>query len=311
MEKTAVIEIEHLSKIFESKKVLKDVSLSINKGELFVLVGPDGSGKTTLLRILSSIYKPSSGKIRFHFQNKQIESNPEVLREKIGYMPQRFSLYEDLSVIENLNFFADMFLIQERERGKRVERLLEFSKLREFMDRPAGKLSGGMQKKLALSCTLIHEPKILLLDEPTNGVDPISRGELWDILYSLLERGKTILLTTPYMEEAEKAMNVGFLIKGKLTLVGKPEKLKSYLLNAVYTYVGEKAANIKQEVDKKYGISYFVGNRLRIVLSQKDSVTLLERFIRIKTRNFQLEGGKPSFEDIYLAYTKGILNVSH
>lgn len=311
MGKTVVIELENLSKSFGGKRVLKNITLTVNRGELFVLVGPDGTGKTTLLRILSSVYSPSSGKIRFLSQDNKLEESRELLREKIGYMPQRFSLYDDLSVIENLDFFADMFLIRGGERERRIKRVLEFSKLREFKARPAGKLSGGMQKKLALSCTLIHEPEILLLDEPTNGVDPVSRGEFWDILYSLLEGGKTILLTTPYMEEAEKATHIGFLIKGELVLIGKPSELKSYLSDAVYTYVGEMANYVKEAVDGKYGFSYYVGNRLRIILSQKEFGASLEGLISSKIRNFRLEGVEPSFEDIYLAYTKDILNVSH
>ena len=305
-----IVRIQNLCKNFGEKEVLKNINLSVAKGELFVLVGPDGAGKTTFLRILSSVYRPSSGEVNFFFTGITPHNENVSLRDKIGYMAQTFSLYEDLSVVENLNFFADMFLVEGEERKKRIKKLLAFSKLQEFIDRPAGKLSGGMQKKLALACTLIHEPEVLLLDEPTNGVDPISRGELWDILYSLLESEKTIILTTPYMEEAEKATHVGFIINGSLKLVGKPDELKKHLDNYVYIYSGDKKEVIKNEIEKNYGISYFVGRRLRIILHKDVPFSTLERLIKSRTDNFQLDLTTPSFEDIYLAYTKGILGVS-
>jgi len=311
MGKATIVDVKNLCKSFNGKKVLNNLNFSVCKGELFVIVGPDGAGKTTLLRILSSIYQPSSGSVNFLFERMNLIKELQTKREKIGYMPQKFSLYDDLTVMENLEFFSDMFLIEKYEIRKRIERLLRFSQLKEFSNRAAGKLSGGMQKKLALSCSLLHEPEILLLDEPTNGVDPISRAELWNFLYSLLDRKKTIILTTSYMEEAEKATHVGFLMKGSMELIGKPEHLKSCLSNAVFAYTGDFAEYIRKKVNLELGFSYFVGPRLRIVLKNADSGNELNKLVESKEGSFKLERETVVFEDIYLAYTKGMLNAGN
>jgi ABC-2 type transport system ATP-binding protein len=215
---------DHLHRRFRKTTAVKDLTLGIQQGDVFGLIGPDGAGKTTTLRMLAGVLKPTSG--RATVLGEDVGRHPEALREKIGYMPQRFSLYGDLSVLENLSFFAEIFDVPRAERAGRIARLLRFAQLEAFTDRPAAKLSGGMKKKLGLACALIHDPQLLLLDEPTNGVDPVSRREFWDILSELHLQGVTILITTPYMDEAERCNQVGLMFRGELIEQGEPEALR-------------------------------------------------------------------------------------
>ncbi|OQY26734.1 MAG: hypothetical protein B6243_13845, partial [Anaerolineaceae bacterium 4572_5.2] len=183
------------------------LNLDVKQGEIFGLVGPDGAGKTTTIRMLVAIMLPTEGAASVTGYDTVKEA--EAIKHRIGYMAQQFNLYSDLSVSENLNFFADIFAVRGKIRRERIDRLLNFARLTEFTDRRAGHLSGGMKKKLALACSLIHEPDILFLDEPTTGVDPVSRREFWDILANLHIQGVTILVSTPYMDEAERCSRVG------------------------------------------------------------------------------------------------------
>ncbi len=215
---------DHLHRKFRKTVAVRDLSFAIEQGEVFGLIGPDGAGKTTTLRMLAGVLKPTSG--RADVLGEDVVGNPEALRGKIGYMPQHFSLYGDLSVLENLTFFAEIYRVPSRERKERIARLLRFAQLEAFADRPAGKLSGGMKKKLGLACALIHSPQLLLLDEPTNGVDPVSRREFWDILADLHLQGVTILITTPYMDEAERCNRVGLMFRGDMIQQGEPEALR-------------------------------------------------------------------------------------
>ncbi len=218
------ISTERLHRRFRKTIAVKDLTFSIRQGDIFGLIGPDGAGKTTTLRMLAGVLKPTSGRARV--LGEDVVREPERLREKIGYMPQRFSLYGDLSVLENLSFFAEIYTTPRAEREERIARLLRFAQLERFAHRPAGKLSGGMKKKLGLACALIHNPQLLLLDEPTNGVDPVSRREFWDILSELHLQGVTILITTPYMDEAERCNQVGLMFRGALIEQGEPEALR-------------------------------------------------------------------------------------
>ena len=194
-ETSIIIEARALSRSFGAIRAVDALDLSINRGEIFGLVGPDGSGKTTTLRMLAAILDPTSGAASVAGYDTMRQA--EAIKVHLGYMSQQFSLYGDLSVLENLNFFADIFGVKRRERAARIERLLDFARLRDFRNRRAANLSGGMQKKLGLACTLIHQPEILLLDEPTTGVDPVSRREFWDILTELHITGATIVVSTP------------------------------------------------------------------------------------------------------------------
>jgi len=198
--------------------------LGIRRGEIFGLVGPDGAGKTTTIRMLCAIMDPSEGSARV--AGFDTVKEPEEIKKRIGYMAQQFSLYGDLTVLENLVFFADIFEVNRQERDERIARLLEFARLTEFKKRRASHLSGGMQKKLALACTLIHRPEIILLDEPTTGVDPVSRREFWDILTELHLEGVTLFVSTPYMDEAERCSRVGLMFEGDIIVCDTPERIK-------------------------------------------------------------------------------------
>ena len=226
-----IICTKQLTRTYRKTVALNDLDLCIERGEIFGLVGPDGAGKTTVLRLMAAVMRPTSGRV--HVAGYDSVRQAESIRSYVGYMPQRFSLYVDLDVMENLNFFADIFGVEGAERRQRIDQLLAFSNLTPFIDRRAGQLSGGMQKKLALACTLIHQPDVLLLDEPTTGVDPVSRREFWDILADLHISGTTIVVSTPYMDEAERCNRVGLLFKGSLIECGTPQVIKSKVLGQV------------------------------------------------------------------------------
>lgn len=224
-EPEAIIRTDNLTKRFGSVTAVEGLNLSIARGEIFGLIGPDGSGKTTTIRLLAAIIPPSAG--RATVAGFDTVTQAEHIRRLVGYMPQRFSLYGDLSVLENLSFFADVFGVRGRERQERIDRLLHFARLTEFRQRRAAHLSGGMQKKLALACTLIHRPQVLFLDEPTTGVDPISRREFWDILSGLHLEGVTLFVSTPYMDEAERCARMGLMYEGRLMVCQRPEQIKA------------------------------------------------------------------------------------
>jgi ABC-2 type transport system ATP-binding protein len=223
-ERENVIVTENLTRRFKKITAVDGLDLTVRRGEIFGLVGPDGAGKTTTIRMLCAIMNPSEGRARV--AGFDTVTDPEQIKRRIGYMAQRFNLYGDLSVVENLDFFADVFQVRGRERQERKERLLQFARLTEFRKRRAAQLSGGMQKKLALACTLIHQPEIIFLDEPTTGVDPVSRREFWDILTELHLQGITIFVSTPYMDEAERCSRVGLMYEGKIVVCDMPDRIR-------------------------------------------------------------------------------------
>ena len=219
-----VIVTEKLTRRFKDVVAVDGLDLKVRAGEIFGLVGPDGAGKTTTMRMLCAIMDPTAGSARVAGLDTRAQA--EQIKARIGYMAQRFNLYGDLTVDENLNFFADVFQVRGRERRERKERLLHFARLTRFRKRRAAHLSGGMQKKLALACTLIHEPQVIFLDEPTTGVDPVSRREFWDILSELHLQGITIFVTTPYMDEAERCSRVGLMYQGRMIVCDTPGQVK-------------------------------------------------------------------------------------
>jgi ABC-2 type transport system ATP-binding protein len=227
MTASPIIETNRLTRDFKSTRAVDGLTLSVAKGELFGLVGPDGAGKTTTLRLLAGLLDISDGEAMV--LSHDLKTQAETIKSRIGYMAQQFSLYAELSVLENLAFFAELFDVSRKDRSDRTERLLAFAGLTEFKDRRAAHLSGGMQKKLALACTLIHQPEILLLDEPTTGVDPISRREFWNILTELHLQDTTILVTTPYMDEADRCSRVGLMYAGKLVVCDSPRNIRARL----------------------------------------------------------------------------------
>jgi ABC-2 type transport system ATP-binding protein len=249
------IKAENLTRKFGTLTALDHLNLEVEEGEIFGLVGPDGAGKTTTMRLLTGILEPSEGQAWVY--NKHTVKEAESLKEYIAYMSQRFGLYEELSVLENIHFYADVYGVAKEKRAETIDRLLGFSGLLPFKQRFAGKLSGGMKQKLGLACALIHTPKVLFLDEPTNGVDPVSRRDFWNILYDLLKEKVTIFCSTCYLDEAERCHRVGLMHKGKLLRCDNPDKIKqeynAKTLEAAFITIikeCEEKANINDNVLK-------------------------------------------------------------
>lgn len=220
-----MITVCSLQKSFKDIKAIAGLNLEVREGEIFGIVGPDGAGKSTLLRMLSTILLPDEGTISL--MGKDIFLDTFHVKEKIAYMPQRFGLYEDLTVEENIFFFGKLFGLRKKEILNKLPGLYNFSNLEPFKNRLAGKLSGGMKQKLGLACCLVHNPELILLDEPTNGVDPVSRREFWKILYDLLADGVTIVVSTAYLDEAERCSRVALMYKGNFIRIGSPGEIKS------------------------------------------------------------------------------------
>jgi ABC-2 type transport system ATP-binding protein len=300
-----MIETFSLTKKSGSVVALDNLNLKVEKGEIFGLVGPDGAGKTTTMRLLAGILQPTSGSAMI--SGFDLLKETEKLKEDIGYMPQRFGLYEDLTVMENLNFFADIFNISKLEREKKIVRLLDFSGLKEFKNYLAGKLSGGMKQKLGLSCVLISSPKVLLLDEPTTGVDPSSRRDFWRILYQQLKEGVTIFISTPYMDEAERCRHVGLLDKGKLLALETPDKIKEMMKGSLMEIVCDYPRDAKEIIDAKNLAlsSVLFGERLHLVLTEESDFKKIQDILSssdIKILNY--EKISPSLEDVFFSLLK-------
>ncbi|HKI81324.1 MAG TPA: ABC transporter ATP-binding protein, partial [Pseudodesulfovibrio sp.] len=227
----AAVRVEGLTRRFGEVTAVDALSFEVGRGELFGLVGPDGAGKTTTLRMLAGVLRPSSGDAVVN--GVSVAADPEAVKPALAYMSQRFGLYVDLTVLENLNFYADLYQVSKQEREQRLTRLFKFSNLAPFKNRLAGQLSGGMKQKLGLSCALIHEPSLLLLDEPTFGVDPVSRRDLWLIIHEMVARGVTVVVSTAYMDEAERFDRVALLHKGTLLALHTPAELRQELKGRV------------------------------------------------------------------------------
>ena len=219
-----MISASDITKKFKNSTAVDSLSFRVGRGEIFGIVGPDGAGKSTLLRILAAIMKPDMGRVEIN--GLDIYSHSFAVKENLAYMPQRFGLYEDLTVEENIFFFGRMFGVRGRDIISRLDMLYGFSGLGPFNKRLAGKLSGGMKQKLGLACCLVHAPDLMLLDEPTNGVDPVSRREFWRILYELLGRGVTIVVSTSYLDEAERCNRIGLMYRGSFIRLGEPKEIR-------------------------------------------------------------------------------------
>jgi len=299
----SAVKTEDLFKTFDQIQAIQKINLDIRRGELIGLIGPDGAGKTTLLRLLVGLLKPTSGRV--WIKDIDMSQNQRKIKDIIGYMPQHFSLYGDLSVSENMKFFADLYKVPRDRYEERKKELLHFSALSPFQDRLARNLSGGMQKKLALSCNLFHTPEILFLDEPTTGVDPVSRKELWDFLFALKNQGKTLVVCTPYMDEAQKCHRVALLYNGQILALAKPDDLIKNFTNTVIEFTSDlkNARTVLKTMPSLQNIYPYAGALHLTFHHGTDGVGITRAFCQ--TRNIGVKSIKridPSFEDTFLDF---------
>lgn len=271
-----MISISNLTKAFDTTIAIKNLSLDIRAGETFGLIGPDGAGKTTTMRVISTAMNPTSGRVVVGEVSTVL--SPEAVKQMIGYMPQRFALYPDLTVLENLNFFADVFGSPREQRAELIDRLLGFARLTEFQTRLARNLSGGMQKKLALAATLMHRPRVLLLDEPTTGVDPVSRREFWDLLTEVHLQGVTIVISTPYLDEAERCNRVGLMYRGQLIACDDPRKLRDDLGAIVLEAHSDQAIAARKLIEHSAGVltASTHGNLIRLLVDKTERILQMQ-----------------------------------
>jgi ABC-2 type transport system ATP-binding protein len=289
-ESYVAIKAEGLTKSFPGVRAVQGLSFDVRAGEIFGLVGPDGAGKTTTLRMLAGIMPPDAGNATV--AGCDIVRDPERAKHDLSYMPQRFGLYEDLSVDENIRFYADLFGVPKAERKDRSAQLLQAAGMAEFRSRLAGKLSGGMKQKLCLVCALIHRPKVILLDEPTTGVDPVSRRDFWRILYELISEGVAILTSTAYLDEAERCHRVALMHQGKLLFCDTPANLKARMGKDVLAISAPEPRPVRDALEHAEGISSLVltGDGVHVVV---DDAT--RRIPEIKVR---LKDASADFDDI-------------
>jgi ABC-2 type transport system ATP-binding protein len=298
----SAIVAEGLTKSFPGVRAVDALSFDVSAGEIFGLVGPDGAGKTTTLRMLAGIMPPDAGKATV--AGFDVARDPEGAKHALSYMPQRFGLYEDLTVDENIRFYADLFGVKRAEREERSMQLLEAAGMSEFCKRLAGKLSGGMKQKLGLVCALIHRPKVILLDEPTTGVDPVSRRDFWRILYELAAEGVAILTSTAYLDEAERCHRVALLHEGKLLFCDTPANLKGRMGKGVLSITGPEPRSLRVHLEGAEGISSLVltGDALRVVVD--DAARRIPEFeTRLQAVNMPYDAIQqvtPTIEDIFV-----------
>jgi ABC-2 type transport system ATP-binding protein len=303
-----LIHTKGLKKIYREIPAVDGVDLSIPPGELFGIVGPDGAGKTTLLRLLAGLLDISEGSASIN--GRDLARQPEEIKPLIGYMAQEFSLYAKLSVLENLRFFAELYDVPRETRRDRTGELLAFAGLTGFKDRRAAHLSGGMQKKLALACTLIHHPPLLLLDEPTTGVDPVSRREFWHILTDLHLAGTTILVSTPYMDEADRCSRVGLMYGGQMVMCDTPQNIRGRLGGEVVEIIPDDWQTARRLIQDLAGIHEIqtYGKSLHIVVdSGPKRLRQIKR--RLKQAHISIEGARvtrPRMEEAFISLIRGL-----
>ena len=297
------INIEDLHKNFGNVKAVQGIVYTIRKGELFGLVGPDGAGKTTTIRMLCGLVKPDSGSATL--LDMDIVKDKNKIKDHIGYLSQRFSLYGDLTVDENIEFFAEIHNVKDFE--NRRNELLEFTRLTPFRTRLADNLSGGMKQKLALACSLIHKPQILFLDEPTTGVDPVSRRDFWKILSNLLKEGITILMSTPYLDEAERCSRVALMHKGKIISLDTPPRIKESIRVEIAEIVCSRVRDANKLVKENLNneVQLF-GDRINVVLD-KGNNNLKQVLQLLKDNSIEVISYRivpPSLENVFIHYVE-------
>lgn len=298
-----MIRTSNLTRRFGSLAAVDGLNLEIARGEIFGLVGPDGAGKTTTLRLLCGLLDPTSGEAWVAGHN--VAREPQAVKDRIGYMAQKFGLYADLTVEENMIFYADLFGISSEEREGLMARLLEMTRMRPFRNRQAGKLSGGMKQKLALMCTLLHHPQVLFLDEPTNGVDPVSRRDFWAILYQLVNNeGITVFITTAYLDEAERCNRVGLMHRGRLIRCDSPEELKARMEETCYEVRCPDRRVARELLGRMDGVLSVQpsGTALHVFLSPgRTSLEKVRRALEERGQTCTFTEIVPSLEDVFIA----------
>ncbi len=301
------IRTESLTKTFGGLTAVDDVTLSVAEGEIFGLVGPDGAGKTTTMRLLSAIMDPTSGDAWVAGHHTVREAG--AVSNDIGYMSQRFGLYPDLTVAENIHFYADIYGVPRRGREEKIERLLDFSNLTPFKKRLAGNLSGGMKQKLGLACALIHTPKVLFLDEPTNGVDPSSRRDFWRILYQLLHERVTIFVSTAYLDEAERANRIALMHHGKLIAVGTPDEVKKLMRGSILEVRASDPRRATAILRGQLGAAAvgLFGDRVHVVTSDPEAARrqVAQILAGAELGVADLRPIEPSLEDVFVSVLAG------
>jgi ABC-2 type transport system ATP-binding protein len=301
------IRTEGLTKSFGPLTAVDRLTLAVAEGESFGLVGPDGAGKTTTMRLLASILEPTSGEA--WVAGHHVVKEAEAIKEEIGYMSQRFGLYPDLTVSENIDFYTDIYGVPHKGRQEKIDRLLAFSNLTPFKKRLAGNLSGGMKQKLGLACALIHTPKVLFLDEPTNGVDPASRRDFWRILYQLLRERVTIFVSTAYLDEAERANRVALMHRGKLLAVGTPEEVKKLMRGTILEVRStepRRATVVLREKLAAGSVGLF-GDRVHVVTQdpEKASAQVEEALRAAGLELADVRRIEPGLEDVFVSVLSG------
>ncbi len=292
-----VIETRRLTRRFGPVTAVEDLSLEVPAGEVFGLLGPDGAGKTTTLRLMCGLLDATSGSVRI--AGYDAAARPDAVRDSIGYMAQRFGLYGDLTVEENMRFYADLFGVAGAERDELMARLLRMTRMDPFRKRRAAQLSGGMKQKLALGCALLHRPRILFLDEPTNGVDPVSRRDFWVILRQLVEQGLTVFLATAYLDEAERCDRVGLLYRGRLVRCGSPAQLKAEMAESCFEVLGEDLRAARDRLARTTGVSsvQLAGASLHVFASGVSEPELRQA----AGEGYAVRAIVPSLEDVFIA----------
>ena len=298
----SLIEVSHVSKSYGKVQALRDVSFSVKQGELFGLIGPDGAGKSTLFRILTTLLLPDQGSARVLDAN--VRADFRTIRQSVGYMPGRFSLYQDLTVEENLRFFATVFHTTVEENYERIRAIYE--QIAPFKQRRAGALSGGMKQKLALSCALIHRPDVLFLDEPTTGVDPVSRSEFWDMLDRLKRQGITILVSTPYMDEASRCDRIALVRSGECLSIDTPVGIRTSFDRRLYAVrcasMYKLLGDLREFPDTNSCFAFGDAHHLTLRRDGEDVMRRLQEYLKGKGyADVSIERLEPSVEDCFMA----------